>query len=40
VAHAVWLTLDDIKALAKAGKYDQKAVDELQNPTDAPPKSS
>jgi hypothetical protein len=38
VAHAVWLTLDDIKALGKKGVYDAKAVAEIQNPSDAPPK--
>jgi hypothetical protein len=35
-AHASWLTLDDIKAGAKAGRYDPAAVDELVNPTGIP----
>jgi hypothetical protein len=39
-AHATWLTLDDIQAGAKAGRYDQAAVDELINPTDTPTKGS
>lgn len=33
-AHAVWLTLEDIQAGAKAGRYDQSAVDELSKPAD------
>jgi hypothetical protein len=33
-AHAVWLTLEDIQALAKKGVYDPSAVAELSRPTD------
>lgn len=39
-AHAVWMTLDDIKAGAKAGRYDAGAVAELSKPTDMADKSS
>lgn len=28
-AHAIWMSLDDLKKLAKKGAYDQKAVDDL-----------
>jgi hypothetical protein len=34
VAHAVWLTLEDIQALGKRGIYDQAEVAKLQRPTD------
>lgn len=39
-AHATWMTLDDIQALAKKGVYDQSAVAELSRPTDTPNPSS